>query len=57
MKSLYHEEITIAGAGHLRAKKNVQTLTKQLQNNFKKVQKTTFMTQKIVKNDPTKPQK
>ena len=30
------------------------TLPKQLQNNFEKVQKTTFSTPKMVKNDPSK---
>ena len=38
-------------------KNNAQTLTKQLQNNFEKVQKTTFLTPKIVKNDPSNPPK
>ena len=33
---------------------NAQTLPKQLQNNFEKVQKTTFSTPKMVKNDPSK---
>ena len=33
---------------------NPQTLPKQLQNSFEKVQKTTFSTPKIVKNDPSK---
>ena len=33
---------------------NAQTLPEQLQNNFEKVQKTTFLTPKMVKNDPSK---
>ena len=33
----------------LKVKNNAQTLPKQLQNNFEKVQKTTFLTPKIVK--------
>ena len=33
---------------------NPQTLPKQLQNSFEKVQKTTFSTPKMVKNDPSK---
>ena len=35
-----------------KTKNNAQTLPKQLQNNFEKVQKTTFLTPKMVKNDP-----
>ena len=34
---------------------NTQTLPKQLVNKFEKVQKTTFLTPKIVRNDPSKP--
>ena len=34
-------------------KNNAQTLPKQLQNNFEKVQKSTFLTPKMVKNDPS----
>ena len=41
----------------LKVENNAQTLPKQLQNNFEKVQKTTFMTPKMVKNDPSKPPK
>ena len=40
-----------------KAEKNARTLPKQLQNNFEKVQNTTFSTPKIVKNDPSKPPK
>ena len=36
---------------------NAQTLPKQLQNNFEKVQKTTFSTPKMAKNDPLRCQK
>ena len=36
-----------------KAKNNIQTLPKQLQNNFEKVQKSTFLTSKMVKNDPS----
>ena len=35
-------------------KNNAQTLPKQLQNNFEKVEKSTFLTPKIVKNDHLK---
>ena len=38
-------------------KNNAQTIPKQLQNNFEKGQKTTFLTPKMVKNDPSKPPK
>ena len=38
--------------GILILKKKAQTLPKQLPNNFEKVQKTTFLTTKIVQNDP-----
>ena len=34
-------------------KNNAQTHRKQLQNNFEKVQKSTFLTPKMVKNDPS----
>ena len=37
-----------------KVKNNAQTLPEQLQNNFEKVQKTTFSTPKMVKNDPSK---
>ena len=43
--------------GPLKAKNNAQTHTKQLQNKFEKVQKTTFLTPKMVKNDPSNPPK
>ena len=33
---------------------NAKTLPSQLQNNFEKVQKMTFWTPKVVKNDPSK---
>ena len=36
---------------------NAQTLPKQLQNNFEKVQKMTFWTPKMVKNDPSEQSK
>ena len=38
----------------LKVKNNAQTLPKQLQNNFEKVQKATFLNPKMVKNDPSK---
>ena len=34
-----------------------KTLPKYFLNNFQKVQKMTFLTPKMVKNDPSKPQK
>ena len=37
-----------------KAKNNAQTFLKQLQINFQKTQKTTFLTTKIVKNDSSK---
>ena len=37
-----------------KVKNKAQTLPKQVQNNFEKVQKTTFLTQELVKNDPSK---
>ena len=37
-----------------KVKNNAQTLPEQLQNNFEKVQKTTFSTPKMVKNGPSK---
>ena len=37
--------------------KNAQTLPKQLWNNFEKVEQTTFLNPKMVKNEPSKPQK
>ena len=39
------------------AENNAQKFSKQLQNNFGKVQKSTFLTPKMVKNDPSKPPK
>ena len=39
------------------AKNKAQTLPKQVQNNFEKVQKSTFLTPKMVKNDPLNRQK
>ena len=36
----------------LKAENNAQKLPKRFQFNFKKVDKTTFLTPKIVKNDP-----
>ena len=41
-------------SGHFKVENNAQTLPKQLLNNFEKVQKTTFLTPKMVKNDPSK---
>ena len=35
------------------AENNAQTVPKQVQNNFEKVQKSTFLTPKMVKNDPS----
>ena len=37
----------------LKAENNARTLPKQLQNNFEKVQNTTFSTPKMAKNDPS----
>ena len=39
-------------SGPFKYENNVQTLPKQLQNNFEKVQKSTFLTPKMVENDP-----
>ena len=36
-------------SGTFKAKNNAQTLPEQLQNNFEKVEKTTFLTPKMVK--------
>ena len=36
-----------------KVKNKVQTLSKQAQNNFEKVEKSTFLTPKMVKNDPS----
>ena len=44
-------------SGPFKVENNAQTLPKQLQNNFEKVEKTTFSTPKMVKNDPSKPPK
>ena len=41
-------------SGPFKVKNNAQTLPKQLQNNFEKVQKMTFSTPKMAKNDPSK---
>ena len=41
-------------SGPFKVENNALTLPKQLQNNFEKVQKTTFSTPKMVKNDPSK---
>ena len=43
--------------GSFKAKNNDWKFLKQLQNNFEKVQKTSFLAPKIVKNDPSKRQK
>ena len=40
-------------SGHFKVENNAQTLPKQLQNNFEKVQKMTFSTPKMAKNDPS----
>ena len=40
-------------SGPFKVENNAQTLPKQLQNNFEKVQKMTFWTPKMVKNDPS----
>ena len=37
----------------LTTKNKAQTLPKQVQNNFEKVEKSTFLTPKMVKNDPS----
>ena len=39
--------------GPFKTENNAQILPKQVQNNFEKVQKSTFLTPKIVKNDPS----
>ena len=39
------------------AENKAQTLPKQVQNNFEKVEKSTFLTPKMVKNDPSNQQK
>ena len=41
-------------SGPFKVENNALTLPKQLQKNFEKVQKTTFSTPKMVKNDPSK---
>ena len=41
-------------SGSFKVENNAQTLLKQLQNTFEKVQKMTFWTPKRVKNDPSK---
>ena len=38
-----------AKSGHFKAENNAQTTSEHLQNNFQKVQKTTFLTLKMVK--------
>ena len=38
-------------SGPFKYENNAQTLPKQLQNNFEKVQKSTFLTPKMVEND------
>ena len=40
-----------------RAKNNAQKLPELFQNNIEKVEKTAFLTAKMVKNDPSKPPK
>ena len=40
-------------SGPCKYKNKAQTLPKQVQNNFEKVQKSTFLTLKMVKNDPS----
>ena len=35
------------------AKNNAQTLPRQVQNNFEKVERLTFLTPKMVENDPS----
>ena len=45
--------INIPKSGPFKYKNNAQTLPKQVQNNFEKVQKSTFLTSKLVKNDPS----
>ena len=44
-------------SGPFKVENNDQTLLKQLQNNFEKVRKMTFLTSKMAKNDPSKPPK
>ena len=43
----------ITKSGPFKVENNAQTLPKQLQTNFEKVQKMTFSTPKVVKNDPS----
>ena len=43
--------------GPVKAENNAETTPEQLPNNVEKVQKTTFLTPKKVKNDPSKPRK
>ena len=40
-------------SGPFKTENKAQTLPKQVQNNFEKVQKSTFLTPKMVKNDPS----
>ena len=44
-------------SGPFKYKNKAQTLPKQVQNNFEKVQKSTFLTPKMVKNYPSKQSK
>ena len=44
----------IPKSGPFKVENNAQTHPKQLQSNFEKVQKMTFSTPKMVKNDPSK---
>ena len=49
--STFGAENTIK-SGPFKTEKNTKTLSKQLQNNFEKVQNRTFSTSKMAKNDP-----
>ena len=51
--STFGAENTIK-SGPFKTEKNTKTLSKQLQNNFEKVQNRTFSTPKMAKNDPSK---
>ena len=50
----YKKWLKIPKSRPFKVKTKAQTLPKKVQNNFEKVQKTTFLTQKLVKNDPSK---
>ena len=51
--STFGAENTIK-SGPFKTGKNTKTLSKQLENNFEKVQNKTFSTPRMAKNDPSK---